>query len=181
MAFYYLKAAHIIFVVTWFAGLFYIVRLFIYHVEANDRPDPDKKILQEQFLIMQRRLWYGITWPSCVLAIIFGTSLIHDFLPLSENPWLLAKLLLVLLLFIYHLSCGHIYLQLKKGIIKFSSNQLRLWNEVATVFLIGIVCLVELQEIMALWHGLIALTIFSFFLVGAIKMYKIRRTQALKK
>ena len=79
MASLYLKSLHIIFVTTWFAGLFYIVRLFIYDREAQDKDPSEKKILTEQYKIMQRRLWYGITWPSCILTIIFGLSLIHDF------------------------------------------------------------------------------------------------------
>ncbi|MDR9488704.1 CopD family protein, partial [Salibacter sp.] len=68
----YIKALHIIFVVTWFAGLFYIVRLFIYHTEAEQRSEPEKSILQSQFRLMEKRLWYGITWPSAVLTMIFG-------------------------------------------------------------------------------------------------------------
>ena len=72
----YIKALHVIFVVTWFAGLFYMVRLFIYNREAFDKPDPERRILQQQFTIMIRRLWFGITWPSCILTLVFGTWLI---------------------------------------------------------------------------------------------------------
>src|ERR1035441_1745460 len=72
--FLYLKATHIVFVVTWFAGLFYIPRLFIYHTEAQEKPEPEKTILSNQFKIMTKRLWYGITWPSMVLTYILGFS-----------------------------------------------------------------------------------------------------------
>ena len=68
----YLKSLHLIFVITWFAGLFYIVRLFVYQIEANDKPSPEKEILQKQYKIMTYRLWYIITWPSAVLASIFA-------------------------------------------------------------------------------------------------------------
>ena len=70
MTFQYLKALHLIFMVTWFAGLFYIVRLFIYHVEADKKEDPEKTILTNQFKLMEKRLWYGITWPSAILIAV---------------------------------------------------------------------------------------------------------------
>ena len=66
----YIKSLHLIFVITWFAGLFYIVRLFVYHIEANNKPSPEKEILIKQYKLMSYRLWYIITWPSAVLATI---------------------------------------------------------------------------------------------------------------
>ena len=78
MAYAYYKALHIIFVVTWFAGLFYIVRLFIYHVEALEKAEPEKSILANQFKVMQKRLMYGITWPSMFLTVIFGSLLLAN-------------------------------------------------------------------------------------------------------
>jgi putative membrane protein len=66
------KALHIIFIVTWFAGLFYIVRLFVYQAEADQKEEPEKSILSKQYKIMAKRLWYGITWPSFVLTLLFG-------------------------------------------------------------------------------------------------------------
>lgn len=68
----YLKSLHLIFVITWFAGLFYIVRLFVYQIEADAKPSPEREILQKQYKIMTYRLWYIITWPSAVLASIFA-------------------------------------------------------------------------------------------------------------
>ena len=68
----YLKALHIIFIVTWFAGMFYIVRLFIYNTEAAGKAEPERGILQGQFSVMIRRLWFGITWPSAILTLILG-------------------------------------------------------------------------------------------------------------
>ena len=98
----YLKALHIIFMVTWFAGMFYIVRLFIYNTEANGKTEPERTILQKQFGIMIKRLWLGITWPSAILTLIFGPWLwlMLDYLP----QWLLVKLVFVLSLYIYHFT-----------------------------------------------------------------------------
>ncbi|MGV3657580.1 MAG: CopD family protein, partial [Chitinophagaceae bacterium] len=89
----YTKALHIIFIVTWFSGLFYIVRLFIYNTEAAEKEEPEKSILQKQFSIMIKRLWLGITWPSAVLTLIFGPWMWIqlDYLP----QWLFVKLFFV--------------------------------------------------------------------------------------
>ena len=73
----YIKSLHLIFVITWFAGLFYIPRLFIYHIEASRKPSPEKEILSEQLKLMAKRLWYIITWPSAILATIFALWLLH--------------------------------------------------------------------------------------------------------
>tara|TARA_B100000925_G_scaffold113940_1_gene84360 strand:- start:296 stop:847 length:552 start_codon:yes stop_codon:yes gene_type:complete len=181
MASLYLKSLHIIFVTTWFAGLFYIVRLFIYDREAQDKDPSEKKILTDQYKIMQRRLWYGITWPSCILTIIFGLSLIHDFFPLSEEPWLIVKLIFVFLLFLYHLSCGHILKAFALGNYKYSSMQLRIWNEVATIFLVSIVFLVELKEVLGLWYGLGGLFSLMIILGFGIKIYRKNRLKSEKK
>ena len=172
MAYDYLKALHIIFVVTWFAGLFYLSRLFIYYTEANERPEQERKILQDQFLIMQRRLWFGITWPSCVLTITFGLSLIHQWFPLSDNPWLIVKLSFVVLLLLYHLSLGSIYKKYKAGKLPYTSMQLRVWNEVSTIFLVAIVFLVVLKDILSMGYALVGLFLFILLLMGGIMAYK---------
>jgi putative membrane protein len=170
MSFLYLKSLHIIFVVTWFAGLFYIVRLFIYYAEATDKAEPEKSILQKQLAIMQRRLWFGITWPSALLTLIFGLSLLYQYptVPL----WLWVKLSFVLGLFVYHLLCHKIFTQQQHGNIRYNSTQLRIWNEVATLFLVGIVFLVVLKSTLSMVWGLIGLVAFSLTLLVAIKVYK---------
>src|SRR5687767_8245724 len=127
----YLKALHIIFLVTWFAGMFYIVRLFIYNTEANNQSEPDKSILQKQFSIMIRRLWLGITWPSAVLTLILGLWVMlngnWDRVLLEEpGRWLLVKLIFVLFLYMYHFSLHSIYKQQATGRFKYSSQQLRI-------------------------------------------------------
>ncbi len=172
MSFFYLKALHIVFVTTWFAGLFYIVRLFIYHTEAQEKEDTERRILSEQFKIMQRRLWFGITWPSAIITLILGPSLIHAFLPLKDHAWLITKLFFVGGLFLYHLSCHHIYKKLKNNDFKYSPTKLRLWNEVATIFLVAIIFLVVLKDIVHMGYGLIGLVIFTMILMFAIRVYK---------
>src|SRR5690349_36300 len=98
----YIKALHIIFITTWFAGLFYVVRLFIYNTEAEQRSEPEKTILHNQFSIMIKRLWLGITWPSAVLTLIFGLWMFYLYGTLPT--WLIIKLVFVVGLYLYHFS-----------------------------------------------------------------------------
>lgn len=177
--YYYLKALHIIFIVTWFAGMFYMPRLFIYNTEAETRDDETKKILHQQFSIMMKRLWYGITWPSAVLTLIFGPSLLfsseyywYTIVLKPEGLWLLIKLIFVLLLLIYHFSLHRIFKQQQKGIFKYSSQKLRIWNEVATIFLVAIVMLAVVKQALSFVWALAGLIIFILVLVSAIKIYK---------
>ena len=89
----YLLALHIIFVVTWFAGLFYIVRLFVYHSEAKEKPEPERSILISHFKGAEKRLWYGITWPSAIGTYIFGIWLLVDRYGANIPEWLFLKLI----------------------------------------------------------------------------------------
>lgn len=168
--YFYIKALHIIFVVTWFSGLFYIVRLFVYSAEADEKSEPERSILLKQFGIMKKRLWYGITWPSAILTLVFGVwiGLLFGNLPL----WLLIKLFFVAGLFIYHITLHLIFRQQQKGIFKWSSQQLRMWNEVATIFLISIVMLVVVKQLLSIVWGIGVLVVFSVVLFAAIKIYK---------
>ncbi|HEY8389160.1 MAG TPA: CopD family protein [Parasegetibacter sp.] len=177
MANLYLKALHIIFIVTWFAGMFYIVRLFIYNTEANSKPSPEKEILQNQFGIMIRRLWFGITWPSAVLTLIFGLSTLfaanwHLILFEPSGQWLLIKLILVILLYAYHFTLHSLYRQQRNGIFKYSSQQLRFWNEVPTLLLVAIVMLVVVKSNISLLWGLGGLLALLLVLMSAIRIYK---------
>jgi putative membrane protein len=166
----YVKAIHIIFVVTWFAGLFYMPRLLIYAAEANEKPEPEKNILLSQFKIMQRRLWYGITWPSAILTLIFGTWMWHLFG--SMPSWLLTKVIFVAGLYVYHLLTHRVFAQQQKNIFTLSSMQLRIWNEVATIFLIAIVFLVVVKDALVWTKALAGLAVLILVLLSAIKIYK---------
>ncbi|MHA4807972.1 CopD family protein [Flavitalea flava] len=169
----YIKALHIVFVITWFSGLFYIVRLFIYNAEAAEKPEPERTILQNQFAVMIPRLWWGITWPSAILTLIFGPWML--ILMGSIPVWLWIKLCFVLGLYIYHLSLHYIFRQQMKGVFRYSSQQLRIWNEVATIFLVAIVMLATVKEGMSWAWGLLGLFLFVILLMSAIKIYKALR------
>ena len=171
----YIKALHIIFIVTWFSGLFYMVRLFVYHTEAAGKPEPDRTILQEQFRLMIRRLWMGITWPSAILTLIFGPWMM--IMMGSVPTWLAIKLGFVIGLYGYHFSLQAIYRQQMKGIFRYSSQQLRIWNEVATIFLVAIVMLVVVKQNMSWAWGLLGLFLFVILLMSAIRIYKTVRTR----
>jgi putative membrane protein len=180
MAYQYLKALHIIFVVTWFAGMFYMPRLFIYNTEANEKEDVIKTALQQQFSVMMKRLWFGITWPSAILTLLLGLAVLHFggwdkilFTPLAN--WLLVKLCLVLLLYVYHFTLHAIYKQQISGVFKYSSQQLRIWNEVATIFLVAIVMLATVKQSLSFIWGLAGLICFIILLMSAIKIYKVLR------
>ena len=151
--YFYIKAIHIIFIVTWFAGMFYIVRLFIYNTEAQEKEAVEKKILTDQFSIMIKRLWLGITWPSAILTLIFGGWVAYLFG--SIPTWLWIKLALVAGLYTYHFTLHKIYKDESKGIFKYTSQQLRIWNEGATVFLFAIVMLVTVKQSMSLLWGIV--------------------------
>ena len=170
----YLKALHIIFIVTWFAGLFYIVRLFIYNAEANEKPEPEKSILKNQFGIMIKRLWFGITWPSAIITLILGPLLIF-INPAILDTWLWIKIGFVTGLYFYHHSLHVLYVQQKKDIFKYNSQQLRIWNEVATVFLISIVMIVVVRQGLSVVWSLLGLVLFVVLLMSGIKIYKLVR------
>ena len=134
----YIKALHIIFVVSWFAGLFYIVRLFIYFAEAEEKEETAKTILQTQYKLMSKRLWYIITWPSAILASFFAFWMLYLEPSYLLMPWMHVKLSFVLALYFYHAGCHKVFVQQQKGIVKFTSFKLRIWNEVATILLFAI-------------------------------------------
>ena len=173
MDYNYVKALHIIFVVTWFSGLFYLCRLLIYNLEASQKPEPERGILLGQLTLMTKRLLYAITWPSAVLTWFFGIWLVSMY-P-GWPVWLVTKIGLVVLLSIYHISLDQIYKQQAAGKFSFSSFKLRIWNEVPTVFLISIVMLVVVKQNMSLVYGLVGLLAFVALLFSAIKLYKVFR------
>ncbi|WP_395049493.1 CopD family protein [Flavobacterium sp.] len=171
----YLKSLHLIFVITWFAGLFYIVRLFVYQIEANDKPSPEKEILQKQFKIMTYRLWYIITWPSAVLASIFAfwmlffTDIGNAWL---QMPWMHVKLGFVFALYLYHYKCHRIFRELQNDEVKYSTNYMRLWNEGATIILFAVVFLVILKNAVNWIYGVIGIMLFSILIMLGFKFYK---------
>ncbi len=172
MDFLYVKSLHIIFVVTWFAGLFYIVRLFIYHAEAEKKEEPAKEILQTQYKLMEKRLWYIITWPSAVLASIFAFWMLFENPVYLEMPWMHVKLSFVLALYFYHGKCHSMYKQLQRDEVKYSSLKLRIWNEVATIILFAVVFLVVLKNAINWIWGVVGIILVSVLLMMSVRLYK---------
>ena len=168
----YIKSLHLIFVVTWFAGLFYIPRLFVYQIEAFHKPSPDKEILGKQLKLMAKRLWYIITWPSAVLATLFAILLIWIRPFWLEQPWMHVKLGFVLLLIIYHIKTHHYFKQLQNDVVKKSSSFMRIWNEGATFILFAVVFLVILKNAINWIFGVIGIIVLGVLLMLGFKIYK---------
>ena len=168
----YIKALHLIFVITWFAGLFYIPRLFIYHIEANQKPSPEKEILSKQLQLMTKRLWYIITWPSAVLATVFAIWLLVLAPYWLQQPWMHIKLGFVLLLILYHLRNHFIFKKFQKDEIAYTSNYMRIWNEGATLILFSVVFLVILKSTFNWIFGVAGILVLGILLMLGIKLYK---------
>ncbi|HQV36569.1 MAG TPA: CopD family protein [Flavobacterium sp.] len=168
----YIKSLHLIFVITWFAGLFYIVRLFVYHAEAKDKSEPEQSILIKQYQLMQYRLWYIITWPSAILASVFAFWLLLIMPQWLQQDWMIVKLGFVVLLYLYHWKCHQFFNQLQKNEVNNSSNFFRLWNEGATLILFAVVFLVILKSAINWIYGVIGIFVFSVFIMLGFKFYK---------
>ncbi len=168
----YIKALHLIFVITWFAGLFYIPRLFVYQIEAYYKPSPEKDILGKQLKLMSKRLWFIITWPSGILAITLALLLIAIRPFYLDEAWMQLKLGFVSLLILYHLKSHQIFKQLQRDEVKYSSTFMRFWNEGATIILFSVVFLVILRHQTNWIFGVVGIISLSLFLMLGIKLYK---------
>ncbi len=165
MIYLVLKALHIVGVVTWFAGLFYVVRLFIYHTEAFDEAEPKRTILTEQYTLMARRLWRAITVPAMVLTTATGTWLAIAYLPFATSYWFHLKLAFLFVLFGYHQQCGGIRQKLAAGQRVMTSRQLRIYNEIATFLLVAIVFAAVTKTIEGSLKGIAGCTLVIVILV----------------
>lgn len=164
MTYIIVKSLHIIGVVSWFAGLFYIVRLFIYQAEADSAAEPRRSILRAQFSLMARRLWRAITVPAMVVTAITGGWLISYF-PLSVSPWLYLKFGLLVLLFGYHFYCGYVRARMEAGERPHTSHQLRIINEIPTFLLVAIVFTVVSKSVATGLWSLVGCALFFVVLV----------------
>ncbi|NJN47563.1 MAG: CopD family protein [Candidatus Competibacteraceae bacterium] len=137
----WLIALHLIFMVTWFAGLFYLPRLYVYHAMSEDA------ISIERFKVMERKLFYGIMTPGAVLTLVFGIWMLADYAwaAYGRMGWLHTKLLLLVLMVVYHVWCGKLMLDFKYDRNRHSHVWYRWFNEVPVIFLIGIILLAELK------------------------------------
>ncbi|MCH2022528.1 MAG: protoporphyrinogen oxidase HemJ [Saprospiraceae bacterium] len=170
----FFKAIHIIGFVCWFAALFYLPRLFIYHREALDMDEPKKSTLVEQFSLMERRLYNIIMTPAMVITLIGGFTMLHlfgwDYW--TTRIWLHWKLGFILLLLIYHFYCKNVMISLGSGQKTMTSIQFRIFNEIPTLFLLAIILLAVYKSRLIFIYTLGGLLIFSLALGIGIKYYK---------
>ena len=169
-----IKALHLIFVITWFAGLFYIPRLFVYHLEALQKPAPAPDYLVPQIQLMTRRLWNIISWPSAVLATFFALWLLWLMPGWLTQGWMHLKLFFVVLLWLYHLKCHQMVRELQRGHIRprYTPTFMRIWNEGATLLLFAIIFLVILRNTLGWIFGLAGLLGLALLLMLGIRSYK---------
>ena len=165
------KAIHVIFVVSYFAGLFYIVRLMIYHTETQSMEEPKKSILQEQYTFMEKKLWNVITAPALIILITMGANMLYKNQGLLHMPWMKSKLGMISVLLLYHFWCWRTLKQLQNKVFKYTSVQLRMMNELATILLFVIVfAVIQKTDFGRDWYW----SIVSFFGSGVILMIIVR-------
>ena len=169
----YIKAFHIIGVIVWFSGLFYLGRLFVYHKETETLPEQERETLKKQYSKMERRLYYGIAWPGLCITLTFGLAMLTEW---GIPNWIQLKIALVILLIGYHFWCGSIMKKLSKKDFKWTSLHLRFFNEIPTILLISIVFVVVFKESLS-WVVLLLI----IFTMGIIIYMTIRTLYFRKK
>jgi putative membrane protein len=153
------------------------VRLFIYHTEAQEKPEMERKILSDQFEIMERRLWNVITIPSMILTVAAGITMLYLVPDWLKQPWMQIKLVFVAGLLVYHFICQSKIKQMRFGLFTWSSTHLRIWNEVATILLFAIVFLAVLKNAVSWIYGSVGIVVFSIIIMMGVKVYKYYRTK----
>lgn len=179
---YIAKIVHIVGFTAWFAGLFYLVRMFVYHTEAYDMDEPKRTILTQQFHLMEKRVYSIICNPAMIITWIFGITMIvgYGLEWFKVNYWLHAKLILVMLLSGYTGYCGGLIKNLEHGKTKFTSTQYRLFNEVPTVFLVFIVSVAIYKNATNPLMLILSIVGFAVVLVAFTYLYKRIRTKNTK-
>jgi putative membrane protein len=173
----YIKALHLIFVITYFAGLFYMPRLMVYMVEAAERPQPEPDIIIPQLQLMMRRLWQIITVPSAILGLIFGLWMLWINPFLLGKSWMLVKLVFVGLLILYHIQTHRFYKAFLQRNCQRSASFFRIWNEGATLILFAVIFLAILKDSIHWIFGLLVLFGLTFLLMLGIRVYKLYRNK----
>ena len=173
----YFKALHIFGFVAWFAGLFYLVRMFVYHVEADREEEPKRKILKDQFTLMQKRVFSIICNTAAVLTWFCGISMIYlygiEWFKL--NTWLHVKIVLLLILTAYHIYCKSIIDKLENGDFVMSAFNFRLFNELPSILLLAIVLLASLRSTSEFIGTLPYIFVFIVSIYLIAKFYKKHR------
>ena len=166
------KCIHIIFVVSYFAGIFYMVRLFIYHTEALEKEEPERSILHKQFSFMEERLWNIITVPALILMVLSGIYMFYAMQwAYFTQGWMHVKLLFIVFLFVYHYYSWRLMKRLQAGQTTLTSVQLRMLNEVATIILFVVVFAVVLRGyFVAYWYA----SLLAFVAMGVLIMLVVK-------
>lgn len=172
MLYLYAKAVHIIFVICWMAGLFYMPRLFVYHTEARKKDAVAYRVLHQQFVIMEERLWWVITTPAMILTLLAGLLMLYLNPALLSTGWMQVKLCFVGGLVIYHFISQRIMYRLRQERSSWTSTHLRLWNELSTIILFAIVFLVVLRSAVGWVFGVLGIVGLGVLLMVLVKMYK---------
>ncbi len=175
MSYLFFKALHIIGFVSWFAGIFYIVRLFVYHREAWEKGGEASQILRQQYEIMESRLYHIIQTPAMILTLIGGVGMLISNPSWLQMPWMHVKLTLVTGLIIYHFACGQKMKKLRIAATRWDSFRYRLFNELPTLILIAIVMLAVWKNLQGLWLGLALLLGMGVLFFIAARLYKRKR------
>ena len=175
--YFFFNALHVIGFVSWFAGLFYLVRLFVYHREAWEQgaENAEAKVLRKQFNQMERRLYSIIQNPAMYITLTGGIGMLILNPAVLQSPWMHVKLSLVLALMFYHWSCARQIKALKIKPTGISSFGYRLYNEVPTLILIAVVMLAVWKSLNGLWIGLATLVVLGLLFFMAAKLYKRNR------
>lgn len=179
MSYFIAKAIHIIFVVSYFAGIFYLIRLFIYHTETLTRDEePKRSILHKQYMFMEERLWNIITLPAFIIMVLSGAYLLYVMPMFLQQGWLHIKLFFVFGLVAYHIWSWYLLKKLRKEETPYTSLQLRMGNEVATLILFAVVFAVILKDIfIENWYW----SLISFVLMGVFIMLVVKIVNRSKK
>lgn len=172
MVYLYAKAIHIIFVICWMAGLFYMPRLFVYHTEAKQKSEIEYQVLHKQFVIMENRLWWVITTPSMYLVVISALVMLYINPALLSTGWMQVKLGFVAALIAYHFFSQKIMYRLRDEKSNWTSTHLRMWNEVSTIILFAIVFLVILKSAIGWVFGVLGIFGLGILLMILVKLYK---------
>ena len=181
MAYYWFKAFHLIGIVVWFAGLFYLVRLFVYHAEASQQPEPAQTILKDQYQLMEKRLYSIITTPGMLLTVAMAAGLIYTEPEVLKSGWLHVKLALVVVLIGYHHFCKRIMKKLAKGECNWSGQQFRALNEAPTVLLVAIVLLAVFKNSLPLDLTTWLIVALVVAMAASIQLYARKRRQDKEK
>ena len=181
MAYYWFKAFHLIGIVVWFAGLFYLVRLFVYHAEAEQEPEPARGILKKQYEIMEQRLYSIITTPGMLLTVAMAIGLISTEPEILKSTWLHIKLAFVILLIGYHHFCKRIMKKLAAGECQWTGQQFRALNEAPTILLVLIVLLAVFKNSLPLDATTWLVAALVITMVASIQLYAKKRRKDKEK